>query len=322
LGPSPAALAAVSEALAHLNYYPDGQSCRLRQALADHLAPPLTPDHVTVGNGIDGLIMQTCMAFLDEDCEAVVSASSFPVYDIYINVMRAKLVKTPLRDFRLDLEAMARAVNERTKLVMVCNPNNPTGTIVTTREVEAFVEEVPGHVLVVFDEAYYDLVASDAYPDTLQYIRQGRTNVVIMRTFSKVYGLAGIRLGYAIAMPEILAAMHKVKEPFAVNLLAQAAGLAALRDRSFVQESVATNHAGRVFLYGELARLGLHYLESHANFVLVELGPRALDIQQELLKRGVIVRPCTGYDLPSFLRITVGTPDQNSRLINTLEKLL
>jgi len=320
LGTSPKALAALEEALPRLNSYPDGQSYYLRHVIAQHLG--VEPEQVTVGNGLDGLIMQTCMAYLDENSEAIVSQSSFPVYDIYTHVMRATLIKTPLKNYGLDLEAMAQAISDSTKLVFACNPNNPTGTVVTADEVEAFMSRVPDHVLVVFDEAYYEFVDADRFPDTLRYVRDGRQNVMVMRTFSKVYGLAGARLGCAVAAPQVLAPLNLVKEPFAVNLLAQAAGIAALEDEAFLEASVATNHAGRLFLYGEFERLGLPYIESHTNFILVKIGPQAGTVAQMLLERGVIVRPCAGYDLPNCLRITVGSQAQNTRLVEALEGVL
>jgi histidinol-phosphate aminotransferase len=320
LGASPKALAAIERALPGLNYYPDGQSYYLRHAIADHLR--VRPEQVAVGNGADGVIVQTCLAYLDEDSEVIVSRSSFPVYDIYTHVMRATLIKTPLKEYGLDLEAMARAITDRTRLVFVCNPNNPTGTIVTAGEVEGFMGEVPDHVLVVFDEAYYELVDSEEYPDTLRYVREGRGNVMVMRTFSKVYGIAGIRLGYAIGTPEVLAPLNRVKEPFAVNLLAQVAGIAALEDEEFLKKSVQANCEGRLFLYREFDRLGLRYLQSHANFVLVEIGPQATEVQQRLLEKGVIVRSCISYDLPNWLRITVGSEAQNARLIRALGEMV
>ncbi len=320
MGPSPRATAAIQQALSRLNLYPDGQSHSLRHALATHLG--VKPEQIAVGNGADSIIMQTCMAYLDEECEVIVSRSSFPIYDIYTHVMRAKLIKTPLKNYGLDLEAMAGAITDRTKLIFVCNPNNPTGTIVTTSEVETFMRRVPDHVLVVFDEAYYEFVDSNDYPDTLRYMREGRKNVLVMRTHSKIYGLAGVRLGYALADPELLAPLHKVKEPFAVNLLAQVAGIAALEDKEYIQASIAANHAGRLYLYREFERLELFHVKSHANFVLVKVGPQAGRIIEELLKRGVIVRACHNYDLPEFLRITVGDPAQNVRLIQTLEQVL
>ena len=292
----------------------------LRHALAGALH--IDPAQLVVGNGADGVITQICMAYLDESSEAIASDSSFPNHERYTHIMRARLIKIPLEDYRLDLEAMADAITGRTKLAFICNPNNPTGTIVTASEVEAFMQRVPDHVLVVFDEAYYELVASDEYPDTLAYIRQGRENVIVLRTFSKVYGLAGIRLGYGIAMPGVLAPMNQVKESFAVNRLAQAAGIAALQDQEFLQQTVQANHASRLWLYEQFDRLGLSYLESHTNFVLVHIGTHALEVQQELLKKGVIVRPCDSYDLGDCLRVTVGTPEQDARFIAVLEAAL
>jgi histidinol-phosphate aminotransferase len=320
LGPAPEAVAAIEAALQQLNFYPDGQSYYLRQALAAHL--DISPDQVTVGNGADGLILQTCMAYLDQDDEVIVSRSSFPMYDIYSCAMRAKLIKTPLKDYGLDLDAMLAAITPKTKLMFVCNPNNPTGTLLTTAEVEPFMRKVPDHVLVVFDEAYHEFVDSPDYPQTLQYVLAGRKNVMILRTYSKVYGLAGIRLGYAIGDPEVLAPLNKIKEPFAVNLLAQAAGVAALDDEEYLKRSVAANDAGRHYLYGEFERLGLFYIRSYTNFIMVQIGPQAKQIIQALLAKGIIVRPCHGYDLPNFLRITVGSPVQNARLIEVLESLI
>lgn len=320
LGPSPKAVEALREALSEIARYPDGQSYYLRQALAAHLG--VEPDQVVVGNGADGVIVQICMAYIDDGDEVVVGQSSFPVYDLYTHVMRGRLIKVPLVEYRLDLEGMARAVTERTKVVFVCNPNNPTGTIVTADEVAAFLEAVPEHVLVVFDEAYYEFVESPDYPDTLRYVRDGRPNVMVLRTFSKVYGLAGLRLGYGVAHPDLLAPLWRVKEPFAVNLLAQIAGVAALRDREFVQRSVEANREGRRYLYRALERLGLPYVESHTNFILVRVGPEAAEVASRLLEQGVIVRPCASYDLPECLRISIGSADENARLVSALEEAL
>jgi len=321
LGPSPKALAAIEKALPGLNFYPDAQSLSLRQAIASHLG--FEAGQIAIGNGADGLITQVCLAYLDEDSEVVISRSSFPVYDKCTQMTRATPVKTPLKEgYGIDLEAMAQAITDRTKLIFACNPNNPTGTIVTADAVDAFMDKVPDHALVIFDEAYYELVDSDQFPDTLKYVREGRNNVMTMRTFSKVYGLAGIRVGYAIAAPQALAPLFQVKGVFEVNLLAQAAGIGALEDEEFLNETVKSNRAGLRYLYGEFKRLGLNYVESHTNFVLVEIGPRAVEVQQQLLTKGVIVRPCTGYELPNFLRITVGNQAQNSRFIEALESVL
>lgn len=320
LGASPKALAAMKAVLSEVSCYPDGQSYELRQALAVHL--DVAFEQVTVGNGADDLIMQTELAYLNDGDEVIVSRSSFPVYDIYAHVMRATLTKVPVKDYRLDLTAMADAITDRTKLVFVCNPNNPTGTIVTSGEVETFMQHVPDRVLVIFDEAYVELVDSTEFPDSLRYVRDGKENVIVLRTYSKVYGLAGIRLGYAVAGAETLAPLFKVKGPFTVNRLAQAAGIAALQDDGFLKRTVATNSAGREQLYRGFERLELEFIESHTNFVLVKVGSQALSVQQRLLEYGVIVRPCTAYDLPDFLRISVGDTAQNARLLRALEETM
>ncbi|MGB9777642.1 MAG: histidinol-phosphate transaminase [Anaerolineae bacterium] len=320
LGPSPRAMRALAEEVPRLHLYPDGDSYDLRHALARHLG--VQPDQVTVGNGADGVIVQTCLAYLDDGDEVIVGQPSFPLYEIYTHVMRAHLVPVPLRDYRLDLEGMADAITDRTKIIFVCNPNNPTGTIVTADEVAAFMARVPDHVLVVFDEAYYEFVQADDFPDTLAYIREGRENVMVIRTFSKIYGLAGVRLGYAVAQPEVLAPLLKVKEPFAVNRLAQAAGIAALEDDGFVEATIAATINGRQVLSRGFRQLGLDCIPGHTNFILVRVGPRAAEVARRLLERGIIVRPCDIYGLPEFLRITIGTPAQNNRLLAALEEFL
>jgi len=321
LGVSPKALAAMHEAIERVNLYPDASSHDLRTAIGRHFDLPL--DHVAVGNGADDLILQLSMAGLDEGDRVVVSRSSFPIYDLYAHVMRADVVKTPLAaGYRIDLDAMADAIDERTKLVYVCNPNNPTGTIVHADAVDRFLERVPDCVVVVFDEAYREMVDDDDFPATVDLVRAGRPNVVVLRTFSKVYGLAGIRLGYALAHPDLVATLMRVKTIFNVNRAAQAAGIAALDDADFLARSVDANRAGRRFLYDAFERLGLEYAESHTNFVLVRIGPRAEAIQQALLAAGVIVRPCCGYDLPAFLRVSIGTPAENERLVSALERSL
>ncbi|HDQ73835.1 MAG TPA: histidinol-phosphate transaminase [Chloroflexi bacterium] len=321
LGPSPKAVEAIRDALSEINLYPDSMSYNLRQAIAEHLG--VRREQVAVGNGADGIIMQTCMAYLDDDCELLVSQSSFPVYDKFALAMRATLVKTPLTaDYRLDLEAMADAITDRTKLIIVCNPNNPTGTIVLTDKVAAFMARVPDSALVIFDEAYYEFVDDARYPDTLQYVLEGRENVIVMRTLSKAYGLAGVRLGYGVADPTVLAPLYQVKGVFEVNRLAQAAGIAALQDEAFLKKSIAANRAGQQYLYRAFERLGLDYVPGYGNFVLVEFGPQALDVQERLLAQGIIVRPCVNYDLPTFLRISVGDEDQNARLVEALENVL
>ena len=321
LGVAPHALAAMRAALDRINVYPDGASFDLRTALADRFSVAF--EQVAVGNGADDLILQTSMAYLDEGDEVVVSRTSFPIYDVYASAMRAIMIKTPLAPgYRIDLEAMADAITDRTKLVYLCNPNNPTGTIVSQAEVDRFLARVPERVLIILDEAYAEMVDSRQYPDSLHYVREGRKNIMVLRTFSKVYGMAGVRLGYAFAHANTIAPLFKVKPAFTVNVLAQAAGIGALQDSEFLAKSVEVNRSGRQFLYGEFERLGLDYAESHTNFILVRIGAAAPAVHQGLLKRGMIVRPCGGYELPEFLRVSIGTQEQNERFIATLEEAL
>ncbi len=320
-GVSPKALAAMRDALAAANIYPDGANYDLRLAVAKHFGFEL--DQVAVGNGADDLILELSMAYLDDGDEVIVSRSSFPIYDIYTNAMRAKLIKTPLASgYRIDLDAMARAINPRTRIVYVCNPNNPTGTMVTAAELARFMRHVPGGVLVVLDDAYAEMADSPEFPDSLAYVREGRTNVVVLRTYSKVYGLAGIRIGYGFGHRDTIAPMFKVKQAFNVNSVAQAAGIAALEDEEFVRLTIAENRKGRDFLCAQFRRLGLEFAESHTNFVLVKIGPQAADVQQRLLRAGVIVRPCGAYDLSECLRVSIGTMPENERFIAALERVL
>lgn len=320
LGISPVVHAALEAALRDVNLYPDPQAYTLRQSIARHLQ--VQPEQVIVGNGEDGLIRGICVAYLDEGDEVIVSRSSFPVYDISTQVMRGTLVKTPLKDMGLDLDAMLAALSPRTKLIFVCNPNNPTGTIVTATQIERFVAQVPDRVLIVLDEAYFEYVDDPRFPDSLAYVRAGRQNVIVLRSFSKGYGLAGLRLGYGVAGAELLAPLYASSESFPVNRLAQVAGAAALEDRDFLAQSVRANRAGRDYLYGEFDRLGLDYVRCQANFVLLKIGPDAAAVIQAALMQGVIVRPCTAYDLPQYARVTIGTPAQNARLIAALEVAL
>lgn len=320
LGVSPKALQAIRDAAAHVHRYPDARSHDLRSAIGDRFGFSL--DQVAVGNGADDLILQLSMAYLEDGDEVVISRSSFPIYDGYAAAMRATIVKTPLAPgYRIDLDRMADAISERTRIVVVCNPNNPTGTIVPIGAFDAFMDRIPQHVLIVVDEAYVEMVDSDVFPNAAERVRDGMPNLLVLRTFSKVYGLAGLRLGYAFGEPTTIAALLRVKTVFNVNVLAQAAGIAALHDDDFLRRSVEANRRGRHQLMAAFTRLGLEYADSHTNFVLVRVGP-ADPIYRRLLERGIIVRPCAPYDLPEFLRITVGTPEQNDRLIAALEQLL
>ncbi|MEK7989416.1 MAG: histidinol-phosphate transaminase [Thiotrichaceae bacterium] len=321
IGVSSKVINAIKNTVEQINVYPDSHSQELRLALSKHYE--LDVEQIALGNGADDLICQILMAYTDTDDEVLTSYSSFPVYDIYSHVMRAKLVKTPLtQDYSVNLPALLEHITEKTKIIFICNPNNPTGTVVNETEVNDFIKRIPPHILVVFDEAYAEMVATDAFPNTLNYIKEGWENVMMLRTFSKVYGMAGIRLGYGFGHKNVLEPLLRVKAPFSVNLLAQAAGIAALEDQAFMHRSVKLNRQGREQLYQGFSNLGLEYVESHTNFILVGFGTTASSIHQALLSKGIIVRPCAAYGLPEFLRISIGTHEQNKQLFKLLKSIL
>lgn len=319
LGPSDRVQQAIAAALPHLNRYPDGSGFYLRQALAKKHG--VSPDQVILGNGSNELIELVVRTFLKVGDEAVVPHPSFVVYPMIVQAAGGIRVMVMLKDYRLDLEAMARAITPLTKLVFVANPNNPTATIVTAEEVEHFLARVPERAIVIFDEAYYEFAQGPDFPDSLAYVKQGR-RVIMLRTFSKANSLAGLRVGYAVADADAVALMNRIRQPFNVNALAQVAALAALEDDAHVLECVRMIEAGRHFFYEEFKALGLRFVPSRANFILVDVGHNAHDLYQQLLKHGVIVRPLTPFGMESTLRITVGTPEENRRLIKALKAVL
>jgi len=319
LPPSERVQKAIAAALATLNRYPDGGGFYLRQALAKKHG--VTPEHVVLGNGSNELIELLVHAFMRPGDEAVVPHPSFVVYPMSVQAAGGIRVVVMLRDYRLDLEAMGRAVTPLTKLVFIANPNNPTATMVTADEVERFMARVPDRTIVVFDEAYVEFAQGPDFPDSLGYMKQGR-KVVVLRTFSKAASLAGLRVGYGVADPDAVALLNRIRPPFNVNSLAQAAALAALDDEPHILECVRLIDAGRQFLYDEFKALGLKYVPSRANFILVDVGRSAAEIYQKLLREGVIVRPLTSFGMETALRITIGTPQENRRLVRALGAVL
>jgi histidinol-phosphate aminotransferase len=319
LAPSDRVQRAIIGGLASLNRYPDGSGFYLRQALAKRHG--VGQDQVVLGNGSNELIELLVRTFLKPGDEAVVPHPSFVVYPMIVQAAGGVRVMVMLKDHRLDLDAMARAITPLTKMVFIANPNNPTATIVTADEVEHFMTRVPPRTIVVFDEAYTEFAQGWDFPDTLAYVKEGR-KVVVLRTFSKAASLAGLRVGYAVAEADAVALMNRIRQPFNVNSLAQAAALAALDDEAHVLECVRMIEAGRHFLYDEFKRLGLAYVASRANFILVDVGRSASDIYQKLLHEGVIVRPLTPFGMETALRITVGTPEENRKLVKALRRVL
>jgi histidinol-phosphate aminotransferase len=319
LGPSPKAVAAMREALGDVYRYPEGSGYYLVHALSEKFELPF--EQFILGNGANDLVELAVKTFAGPGDNVVSGHPSFIMYEIAAEIMDAEFRGIPLRESRFDLAAMAAAADERTKVVLIANPNNPTGTIVTRAEVDAFLAALADDVLVVLDEAYFDFVEAEDYPDALDYVRQGRP-VMAMRSFSKNYGLAGLRLGWGAAVPEIVSAMHRIRQPFNANRLAQVAGVAALADDEHLSRSRELVVSGRAQLYAGLDHLGVKYVPSEANFVLVDLGREAVPVFGELIKMGVIVRPMAGWGLPNALRVSVGTAAENEVFLRALEAVL
>ena len=319
LGPSPKALEAMKKALEKVALYPDGSCFLLKKALACHWG--VSEDEVILTNGSDELIHYTGVTFLSPGDQVIQADPSFVRYESAAVLNECDCVMVPLRDFTHDLEAMADRITDKTKLVFIANPNNPTGTSVTQRDVERFMSRLPERVIAVFDEAYYEYVESPDYPDMIDYVREG-ANVLIMRTFSKIYGLAGLRIGYGIARPEIIQCLNQVREPFNVNSIAQAGALASLGDPEQVVRSKRVNSEGKKYLYREFEAMGLPYAPSDANFVWVDIKTDCKRAFVEMLRRGVIVRTGDIFGYPTYIRVTTGTEAENRRFIETLREVL
>jgi len=319
IGPSPRALAAAGAALRDIARYPDGGGFRLKAALAERLA--VAAAQITLGNGSNDVLEFVARAFAGPGDEVVFSQHAFAVYPLATRAVGASGVAVPARDYGHDLDAMAKAVGERTKVVFIANPNNPTGTWVDGNALATFLAGLPPHVIAVVDEAYREYVAEDGYPDAVSWL-PGRPNLVVTRTFSKAYGLAGLRVGYAVSHPEVADLLNRVRQPFNVNSVALAAAEAALGDDEHLARAVAVNREGLAWLQAELSRLGLAFIPSIGNFVSVELPRDAGPVYQALLREGVIVRPVGGYGLPRHLRVSVGLPDENRRFVEALERVL
>ena len=318
LGPSPKAIAAMRLAIEQLHRYPDGNAFYLKSRLAEKLA--LKPQHLILGNGSNEIIEFVGHAFVHPGAEVVVSQYCFAVYPIVTHLFSGKLVTVPARDFGHDLPAMLQAITPRTRVVFVANPNNPTGTLAASESVLKFVREVPPHVLIVMDEAYFEFL--DQPLDFLPAIRAGQhPNLLLMRTFSKIYGLAGLRLGYGLGHPELIAALEKVRQPFNINSIAQAGALAALADEEHVARTRENNRQGRKLFEVELGKMSLSYVPTHANFILVKVGD-GQQVFADMQKRGVITRPMAGYQLPEYIRISIGTPAENQRCLEALKNCL
>lgn len=319
LGPSPAAISAIVTALPNLHRYPDGSSYYLTERLSEKLG--VAPEQILFGNGSNEIIELLCATFLHPGDEAITSNPTFLMYQKLVQVHGGDNVIVPLQEMRHDLDAILAAVTYRTRLIFLDNPNNPCGTMIKQAEFDRFLEQLPEQVLVVLDEAYIDFVDPRERIDCIAYIK-GNRPVVVLRTFSKAYGLAGLRIGYGLMPAEIVSYLDRVRQPFNVNSLAQVGAWAALADEEYYQRTIDFTVAGREWLMEEVAKLGCTPLPSYTNFFLIDVGCEAKTLYDRMLRKGVIVRPMQAYGFPNHIRITVGTPVENSRFINALADVL
>lgn len=320
LGPPPKAVEAMQQAVLQANRYPDSDSFALKNALAQKHG--VSRSHLLIGNGSDEVINLLMRTVLTPDDEIVLSQYSFIVYKLVAQAIGVKRTVVPAKaDYSNDLAAMAAAVTDKTKMIILDNPNNPTGAMVSQQAFDAFMQRVPPHVIVISDEAYDDYVEAEDFPQTLPYLQQDRW-IVIMKTFSKIYGLAGLRIGYALVPQVLVDAANRIRAPYNVNAISQAAAVAALRDTEHVRKSRAVNAQGKRYLYNAFAELGLTYIPTQGNFILIDCQRDAAPIAQYMLGAGVIVRPVRGYGLPHHLRISIGTQDQNECMISALRQAL
>ena len=317
-GPGPNIRAAIAEAVSELPRYPDSNGFALKSALSRRLN--VAPEQIVLGNGSNDVLELVSLAFLQAGDEAVYAQHAFIVYPLATQARGARGIEVPARDFGHDLPAMRAAITPRTRVVFVANPNNPTGTWITPSALQAFVASVPHDVVIVLDEAYNEYLLPTDRAASVEWIAR-HPNLVVSRTFSKAYGLAALRVGYGIMDASIADLLNRVRQPFNVNTLAQAAALAAFADADYVEESRLLNRAGVALLTAGLEALGVRYVPSHANFVLAKVGV-ANDVNTALLKQGVIVRPVANYGLPEWLRVTVGLPEENTRFLTALTKAL
>lgn len=318
LGASPRALAAMENVLMEIARYPDGNGFLLKSALADKYAVAL--NQIVLGNGSNDLLEMAARAFLAPGASAIYSQYAFAVYPLATQAAGARGIETPARDYGHDLKAMLEAIGDDTRVIFIANPNNPTGTLLDSAALEHFLDQVPHTVLVVLDEAYTEYLPEAQRSNSIGWL-QKHPNLLITRTFSKAYGLAGLRVGFALAHPEVVDLLNRVRQPFNVNSLAQAAAVAAMQDEAFLDECVAINNAGMAQITAGLQQLGLEYIPSHANFVTVKTG-NAAAINHSLLKQGVIVRPIANYGMPEHLRVSIGLEAENSKFLLALENAL
>jgi len=324
LPPSPKVLKALRLNLDKINRYPDGASYYLKKLLAKKFG--CATDNIIIGNGSDEIISFAVRAFVERDEEVIVSRPSFLMYEIAAQCEGVKIVTVPARNFRYDLYAMAERLTPKTKLIFIANPDNPLGTYVTRKELVDFLDRVGPGTIVFIDQAYFEFAEGmNDYPDGLEHIN--KKNVIVTRTFSKIYALAGLRVGYGFSNPDIIRSMEKIRDPFNVNMMAQVAAEAAIKDQAFARRSLKLISAGKKYLYGELARMGFEFIPSATNFMLINImsGSNTKltsgDIFQAMMRKGVIVREMGGWNLNGYIRVNVGTMPENRKFIKSLREV-
>jgi histidinol-phosphate aminotransferase len=319
LGPSPKSMQAITENLHKIHRYPDANTYYLREKLARKFNLPMS--NVMIGNGSDELIDLTLHTFLWPDEDVIVPMPGFILYETFAKACEGTVVTVPLSNFRIDLQAILKAVSPRTKIIFINSPHNPAGTAVTREEISAFLNALPSDVIVVLDEAYIEFATDPNVASGIEFL-DSYPLLVVLRTFSKLYGLAGLRIGYGLASEAITENINRVRQPFSVNSLAQVGALAALDDNEFVEKTLTVIKEGLAYLYAQLNRLGLEYVPTQANFFCIKTPLGAQETYRRMLDQGVIVRPMESFGLRDYIRINVGLPEENKRFINTLEKVL
>lgn len=322
LGPSPLAVEAMREALPSVNRYPGICETELRRKIAARMGPGFDEENVIVANGSSDILRLICQAFLFDGGESVVCTSTFPLYRLFTEMFGGETVLVDAKDYAYDLPAMVEEIGDETRLFFVCNPNNPTGTVLTQRQVDDFMRQVPSRVVVVFDEAYCEYVEDEEYADTRKYVEEGR-NVVFIRTFSKLYGLGGLRVGYGVGRRELVEYLWRALSAFHVGALNLIGAAASLDDEEHILRSREHNSKEKQFLYEQFERLGVSYLPSQCNFVLlVGLGRDVQALWESLVRRGLVVTPARAFGVPDAIRISLGTREENERLVEGLQQVL
>ncbi len=319
LGAGKRASTVIQSVAGEIHRYPDGNGFRVKSALASQLG--VRSENLTLGNGSSEVLELVVRTFVSPENQVIFSQHAFAVYPILTQAVGAEAVVTPAKDWGHDLVAMHNAITDRTRLIFIANPNNPTGTWLRSGELYSFLSGIPDHVLILVDEAYFEYVQEEEYPDTVRWL-DDFPNLIVTRTFSKIHGLAGLRIGYGVSHPDLAELLNRVRQPFNSNSIALAAAEAALEDADHVQKSIETNVSGLQQLTAAFERLGLEFIPSVGNFICVAFDRPGMEIYEALLQRGVIVRPIAVYGMPDYLRVTVGSEEENARFIEALEKTL